>query len=101
LLRRRLAGARPKFDTAGTGQECGLELFGNAIRFCCRETAATFAFTNVNVVDVQSGTIARGETVIVRGDRIVMVSSHGHSVPPGITTIDATGKYLIPGLWDS
>jgi hypothetical protein len=64
-------------------------------------TAATFAFTNVNVVDVQSGTVARGETVIVRGDRIATVSSHGHSLPTGTTTIDATGKYLIPGLWDS
>lgn len=46
-------------------------------------------------------TPAADMTVIVMGDRIAAVGRTGKiRVPKGAQVIDATGKYLIPGLWD-
>lgn len=58
-------------------------------------------FTNVNVVDVRSGGIGRNLTVIVKNGRIeslakVALIGSGRD----IHVVNATGKYLIPGLWD-
>lgn len=41
------------------------------------------------------------QTVVVRGDRIVVVApSASIAVPAGVTTIDGTNKWLMPGLAD-
>ena len=37
--------------------------------------------------------------IVVRGDRIESINQGG-SVPAGANVIDATGKYIVPGLWD-
>jgi hypothetical protein len=58
--------------------------------------AASFGIRNINVVDVDSGTIRRGVNVVVTGE---IVSAVGPSQLPAVS-IDGTGKYLIPGLWD-
>jgi imidazolonepropionase-like amidohydrolase len=59
------------------------------------------AFTHVNVIDVEHGNVVRDRTVIVEGNRIRVVgASAATHVPPGARVLDATGKYLIPGLWD-
>jgi imidazolonepropionase-like amidohydrolase len=40
-------------------------------------------------------------TVVISGDRITEVGSSGRAViPRGARVVNATGKYLIPGLWD-
>ncbi len=61
----------------------------------------TLVFTNVSVVNTRDGGIEPGVTVVVNRDRIVGVGKVGF-VPEGrdIQIINATGKYLIPGLWD-
>ena len=51
-----------------------------------------------SVVDVRDGKLPPNATVVVEGDRIVSVSPGGPPPQPGGTVIDATGKYLIPGL---
>ncbi len=39
--------------------------------------------------------------VLIEGDRIVAVGSRTDvTVPPGTTTLDATGKWIVPGLVD-
>ena len=57
--------------------------------------------TNVTVIDAKQGPV-KNVTVVVRGDKIISVSSD--ATPESTTTtaniIDGTGKYLIPGLWD-
>ncbi len=58
------------------------------------------ALTHVNVVDVVSGSIIPDQTVIVAGNRIAAVLPGAGRVPRNAKTIDARGKYLIPGLWD-
>ena len=56
------------------------------------------ALTGVNVVDVERGTVQRGVTILVDGNRIADVGRP--DVPEGANVIDASGKYVIPGLWD-
>ncbi len=57
--------------------------------------------THVTVIDVTGGPSKPDNTVIISGDRIVaMGASSSLAAPPGAQVVDATGKYLIPGLWD-
>jgi imidazolonepropionase-like amidohydrolase len=60
--------------------------------------AQTLAIVNATVVDVSSGELHRGLTIVIRGNRIASV---GPEKPGrGIQVVDATGLYVIPGLWD-
>ena len=56
------------------------------------------AITNVTVIDAVHG-VRKNQTVVFDGDNIVSVQTAG---PPANTaeSIDGTGRYLIPGLWD-
>ena len=57
------------------------------------------AFTNVNVVPMNQEGVLRGHTVLIRGDRIVLMGPSAQvEVPEGATVIDGSGKYLMPGL---
>ncbi len=58
------------------------------------------AFVGVSVIPMSTGdSILHDHTVIVRGDRILEVGPAGSvRVPDGAQRIDASGKYLIPGL---
>lgn len=57
------------------------------------------AFENVNVVRMDDARVLRGQTVIVRDDRIEAVSdAMSTSVPAGAQVIDGQGGYLVPGL---
>ena len=56
------------------------------------------AITNVTVIDAVNGVRSK-HTVVYDGDEIVSVSPGG--APTDVAeTIDGSGKYLIPGLWD-
>ncbi len=62
-----------------------------------------YALTNANVVDTGTGGVATDQTVVIENGRIVSILPAGadpimSDSDPEI--IDATGKYLIPGLWD-
>lgn len=61
----------------------------------------TLAFTHVTVIDMTGAPSKPNMTVIVAGNRIAAVSKTGKvRVPRDAQIIDATGKFLIPGLWD-
>lgn len=57
------------------------------------------ALTRANVVDVASGAIARGVTVVLRGGRIERIGPE--PAPPGAEVLDVGGRYLLPGLMDA
>lgn len=60
---------------------------------------AAVAFTNVNVIPMDSERVLENQTVIVRNGRIERVGpSASVRAPAGVTTVDARGKFLIPGL---
>src|SRR5687767_6383651 len=62
-----------------------------------------FAFTHVTIIDVAAREFPRAlkpnQTVVITGDRIAGVGGNVR-IPTGAQVIDASGKYLIPGLWD-
>lgn len=68
----------------------------------CRGSAPrTLAITHVTVVDVASGTLLADRTILIRGTRIERVDSAPCvSLSRGADTLDGTGRFVIPGLWD-
>ncbi|MFC9846459.1 amidohydrolase family protein [Streptomyces sp. NPDC060223] len=62
-------------------------------------TTRTTALTNVTVIDVATGRRNGQQTVLIGDDRIVAVGRN-LPVPRGTTTIDLTGRFVIPGLAD-
>ncbi|MEQ8925411.1 MAG: Ig-like domain-containing protein [Fulvivirga sp.] len=78
-------------------------IFGSAsISIADKFDAGTTVFQNVNVVDVENALIITAQDVIVVNDQIETIQSTGSgTIPAGADVIDATGKYLSPGLGDA
>jgi imidazolonepropionase-like amidohydrolase len=58
-------------------------------------------FQNVNLVPMTNEKIVKGQTVLVKGKRIIEIGpSKRISVPQNTKVIDGTGAYLMPGLAD-
>jgi cytosine/adenosine deaminase-related metal-dependent hydrolase len=56
---------------------------------------------HATVIDVVGGTTRTAVTLVVEGDRITSVESDATArVPDGATVVDASGKFVMPGLWD-
>lgn len=56
---------------------------------------------NGDVFDSESGEVWPRMTVVVEGDRIAAVGAADEvEIPAAATVIDATGKTVIPGMWD-
>jgi hypothetical protein len=98
------SASRPISDFA----TCALALSAAAIFGGCasaqRSTTLTapdadLAITHVAVVDVERGRLVPEQSVLIKGDRIVAVIQASRSVNSA-RTVDGTGKYVIPGLWD-
>src|SRR5262249_955880 len=61
----------------------------------------TLVFTHVTVIDATGSEAQSDMTVRIVGKRIAALGRTGQvNVPTGAQVIDATGKFLIPGLWD-
>ena len=56
------------------------------------------AITNGTILTVSHGTIEHG-TIVIRDGRIAAVGAHV-AVPAGAQVIDATGRYVMPGIID-
>lgn len=53
------------------------------------------------IVDVTGKDPIRNSAVVIQGNRIVAAGPRSQvKIPTGTRTIDVTGKYLVPGLWD-
>ena len=61
--------------------------------------SSQLTIAHANVVDMRHGTILRNQTVVVQ-DGLIQTVSPDHEPSGKGTVMDATGKYLIPGLWD-
>jgi hypothetical protein len=62
-------------------------------------TEAPIVFTHVTIIDVTGAAPRRDTTVVINGDHISAIGDN-LPVPAGAQVLDATGKFLIPGLWD-
>jgi Imidazolonepropionase and related amidohydrolases len=57
--------------------------------------------SHATVIDTRSATARSNVTVVVVNDWIVQIGKDSDtSIPSAGTVVDATGKFLIPGLWD-
>jgi imidazolonepropionase-like amidohydrolase len=83
------------------GQLCALVMAQDrsTIFVAPNSTSRPIYITHVTVIDTKSGKEDRDRTVIISGNRILDVKG-AVRVPSGAKVVDATGKYLIPGLWD-
>ena len=62
---------------------------------------APLVLAHVTIIDVTGGPSKPDMTVVIREDRISDIGKAGEMpVPPDATVVDASGKFLIPGLWD-
>ncbi len=72
-----------------------------AARQPCAARQAAVALTGVTVIDVTDGSAEAGRTVVIADRRITAVGRDGDvPIPAGALRIDATGRFLVPGLWD-
>ncbi|HEX8456418.1 MAG TPA: amidohydrolase family protein [Pyrinomonadaceae bacterium] len=63
--------------------------------------ARSLVFTHVTVIDMTGAPPKPDMTVVVSGGRIAALGKTGSvRVPRGAQVIDASGKFLLPGLWD-
>ncbi|MCU1297581.1 MAG: amidohydrolase [Acidobacteriaceae bacterium] len=68
---------------------------------CCTATDKALVFTHINVIDATGSSVQPNMTVVVQGQHIAdLGKSERVKIPRGATIVDATGKFLIPGLWD-
>ncbi|MGH7993771.1 MAG: amidohydrolase family protein, partial [Limisphaerales bacterium] len=59
------------------------------------------AFTHATVIDATGVPAQPDVTVVITGDRITGLGRSADFHPPtNAVVVDATGKFLIPGLWD-
>lgn len=64
------------------------------------QAPAATVIRNVTVIDGTGRAPVAGATVVIEGDRIASVGTQNITPPPGARVIDASGKFLIPGLMD-
>jgi imidazolonepropionase-like amidohydrolase len=62
--------------------------------------ATVIVFQNVNVVPMTADRVLEHQDVWVVGDRVWAVTKTGQALPKGAQVIDATDKFLMPGLAD-
>src|SRR5215218_9059287 len=62
----------------------------------------TIAITDVTLIDATGAPPRPKTTVVIEGDRIAEIrDSDAGAIPSGVSVVDGTGRYLIPGLWDA
>ena len=80
-----------------------LILFCSSLLLAQQRTSSTqvLVFTHVTVIDATGAEAKPDMTVVIRDGRIAELGRSGKIPPPkGARVVDASGKFLIPGLWD-
>lgn len=69
--------------------------------FCCSIVSAqTVAFKNVTVIPMGKAQTLPNQTVLIKNGVIIEIGTEV-KIPKDAVKIDGSGKYLLPGLWDS
>ena len=64
------------------------------------ESAKPLVISHVTVIDASGAPPLPNRTVVIADHRISSISEAGAALPEHARVIDASGKFLIPGLWD-
>jgi imidazolonepropionase-like amidohydrolase len=63
--------------------------------------SAPIVITHATIINPGTSSVQANRTVVITGDHITSISETEQFQPPkNARVIDATGQYLIPGLWD-
>lgn len=73
-----------------------LTLLFSINNYAQKKIVADFLIQNINVINVVNGTVQSNQSVAIKGNKIIAIDAPTKATQ----TIDGTGKYLIPGLWD-
>ena len=71
----------------------GLLMFGAPIQ------AQTVTIDNVTILDVTNGRLQQRKTIVIEGNRITRIEN-ATDATRAAATLDGTGMFAIPGLWD-
>lgn len=66
---------------------------------CSSGPPADLVVRNANIVDVETGNISENQTIEIRDGEIAGIHDSDTEIAAN-ETIEASGKYVIPGLWD-
>ena len=75
--------------------------------FHCNQVDRPFDITplallHVTIVDVEKGTLIQDQSILIYNNKINSIGKTGSvKVPSGSKIINASGKFIIPGLWDA
>lgn len=73
----------------------------NILAFTNNQVKGDLLIKNINVIDITTGTINYSVDVVILKDKIYKIrKSKKANKYEVLQTIDGTGKFLIPGLWD-
>ena len=61
--------------------------------------AQTTTIDNVTIVDVTNGRLQQRKTIVIEGNRIARIDNSSDATRAA-ATLDGTGMFVIPGLWD-
>jgi imidazolonepropionase-like amidohydrolase len=66
-----------------------------------RPASGPIVIRNADLFDSERGSVRPRTTIVIEGERITAVGpTDSVRAPPRATVIDATGKTVVPGLWD-
>jgi hypothetical protein len=80
-------------------------LFNTGKAFCQKNresnTTGNVAIVNVNIIEVEDGTVLENRTIIIKDNYITEIGpSNKLKHQKQVRIINGKGKYIIPGLWD-
>jgi len=64
-----------------------------------RSGAQTTTIDNVTIIDVTNGRLRSHKTIVIDGNRITRIDD-ANDATRAAATLDGTGMFVIPGLWD-
>jgi hypothetical protein len=62
--------------------------------------AGDILIKNVNILDVEKGTVIANQDVLINSNRVTYIGNYKKQFLSALQTIDGEGKFLLPGLWD-
>ena len=73
-------------------------IFGGSVR---SQQPTRTALTGATVIDVVVGTAVPNAVIVIEGDKITAFGGSTTPIPAGAMRVDLSGKFVIPGLFDS
>jgi len=67
---------------------------------CKKTEIGDLIISNTHIIDVEKGIVLDNQDLIINDDKIKSIIPHGTVHLQAKETLDGTGKYIIPGLWD-